>query len=102
MNLFTTAWRLRPACDEHPLCVLLLALWLHPHHKCLLLMPDSGIMVKNSWWLIHMHFAKLLCGLFLVKRDLRHMRAITVSFYSIRCLKEPVMPLDLENRIRFM
>lgn len=21
MNLFTTAWSLRPACDEHPLCV---------------------------------------------------------------------------------
>lgn len=84
MTLSTTAWRLRPACDEHPLCILLWALWLHPHHKCLLLMPDSRIMVRNSWWFVHMHFAKLLSGLFSVKRDLRHMRAITVSVFTVQ------------------
>lgn len=83
-TLSTTAWRSRPACDEHPLCILLCALRLHPHRKCLLLMPDSGIMVRNSWCLIHMHFAKLLCGLSSVRRDLRHMQAITVSVFTLQ------------------
>lgn len=67
-----------------PSVFLFKALWLHPHHRCLFLMPDSGIMVRNSWWLIHMHSAKLLCGLSSVKRELRNVWAITVSGFTLQ------------------